>query len=91
MQTPALPDPAMLLSSDELTQILLRAGARLVSIGEHGNLLAIRHRLVFVRQARYVESRELGDVLRSAGITMATCREQLTDCRKQLTELERPA
>jgi hypothetical protein len=79
MQTPALPDPALLLSSDELTQVLLRAGAHHVSTGEHGNFMSIRHRLVFVRQARYVESRELGDVLRWAGMTMATCREHLAE------------
>jgi hypothetical protein len=54
-------------SSDELTDILVHVGARFVSRHEHGDFLAVRRRLVFVRRASVVRDGELRDVLRSAG------------------------
>jgi len=73
--TPA--DPGLLLSTEQLTAIVVRAGARVVSTNEHGNFLAIRRHLVFVPRARFVGARDLADVLGAAGMTTATCRELL--------------
>jgi len=70
-------DPGFLLSSEQLTAIMVRAGARVVSTNEYGNFLAIRRHLVFVPRARFIGARDLADVLGAAGMTTATCRELL--------------
>jgi hypothetical protein len=76
-QPTALPS----MTGDELTDVLLRLGGRLVAHEGHGDFLAIRHHLVFVRSATFVEQRELWDVLRAAGVTASELQDVLADAR----------
>ena len=69
------------LSSEELTDVLLHSGARLVARHEHGDFLAVRRRLVFVKKTPFVQERELYDVLRSAAVTTARMQELLAELR----------
>jgi hypothetical protein len=79
--------PIASMTSDELTDVLLRMGARLVASQANGNFLAIRYRLVFVRTATVVGQRELSDVLRAAATTPARLRELLGEARASASSI----
>jgi hypothetical protein len=69
------------LSSDELTDVLLQSGARLVARHDHGDFLAVRRRLVFVKKTAFVQDSELRDALHSAAVTAARLQELLAQLR----------
>ncbi|HEX8796916.1 MAG TPA: hypothetical protein VF765_38455 [Polyangiaceae bacterium] len=66
-------------SSDELVATLVRAGGRVLARQEHGVLLAIRRRLVFVPSASWVSEAVLADSLRAARLTPESFRELRAD------------
>ncbi len=70
------------VSGDELTAVLVSHGARLVAHQEHGDFLAIRRRLVFVRRAPALALVEIVDALRMAAMTPARLHEMLHDLRR---------
>lgn len=54
---------------DDLVDVLLRSGARLLSRQGHGVLLKVRKRLVFIPATPRVPEPTLADALRHAGLT----------------------
>jgi hypothetical protein len=69
------------LSSDEMSRILQRCGARLVAQTDHGQLFVAHRRLIFVRHADAMPSIDLGDIVRTAWIAPARIRELLEEMR----------
>jgi hypothetical protein len=69
------------LSSDEMSSILQRCGARVVARTDHGQLLAAHRRLIFVRHTDALPTDELGDIVRTAWIAPARVRELLEEMR----------
>jgi hypothetical protein len=56
------------LSTDELVELLVRAGARILARQDHGIFLGVRRRLVFLRRVSVIGVVELDDALRAAAI-----------------------
>jgi hypothetical protein len=71
--------PAM--SSDELSTILERCGARIVAHTDHGVLFAAQRRLILVRRAAVVAANDMGDVVRCASLAPAKLRVMLAEVR----------
>src|ERR1700728_2977541 len=71
--------PAM--SSDELSMILERCGARVVAHTDHGLLFAAQRRLILIRHAAVVAANDMRDVVKCASIAPAKLSELLADIR----------
>ncbi len=69
------------MSSDELSAILQRCGARIVAHTDHGVLFAARRRLILVRHAAVVAATDMGDVVRCASLAPARLRVMLAEVR----------
>jgi hypothetical protein len=69
------------ISSDEMSSILLSCGAQVVGRTDHGQLFALRRRLIFLRHSHAVAANDLHDVLRSASIPPGMLGGMLTDLR----------
>src|SRR5579862_7821836 len=54
------------LSSEDLVQVLLRGGAKVLARAEHGVFLEVRRHLIFLRRGPVVGRSELRDALRAA-------------------------
>src|SRR5260370_13541678 len=65
---PRTPESFVAISSEDLVQLLLRGGARIVARQDHGVMLDAEHRLIFLRHTPLVDRRELLDALRAADI-----------------------
>jgi len=66
--TPQDPDSLVAISSENLVELLLRGGAKIVARQDHGVMLHAEHRLIFLRHAPVVDRKELVDALRAADI-----------------------
>jgi hypothetical protein len=71
------------LSSEELVQVLLRGGARVLARQEHGVFLEARRRLIFLRRASVIDAAELEDALRAAAIGPGRFDALLADVRRE--------
>jgi hypothetical protein len=69
------------LSGDELRAILLRSGACLVVRQAHGDLLAVRGHLVFVRRNAVLPAADVRNTLRISGLSYARVLQMLVDLR----------
>jgi hypothetical protein len=67
-RTPRNPEPFVVISTEDLVQLLLRGGATIVARQDHGVMLQAEHRLIFLRHSPVVDRRELVDALRAADI-----------------------
>ena len=56
------------LSCEELVQLLVREGARVLAKPEHGVFLEVRRRLIFLRRGPVIGRIELRDALHAAEI-----------------------
>jgi hypothetical protein len=66
--TPRSPESFVAISSEDLVQLLLMGGGKVLARQDHGVMIQAQHHLIFLRHAPIVEGRELVDALRSAGI-----------------------
>jgi hypothetical protein len=69
------------LSSEEMTIILERCGARVVARTDHGLLFAAHRHLFLLREAPAVADEDLGDIVRCARISAARLGELLAELR----------
>lgn len=69
------------ITSDEMSNILQRCGARRIAQTDHGQLFAVRRRLILLRHSQAVASNDLHDILRSASISAGSFSEMLADVR----------
>jgi hypothetical protein len=69
------------LSGDELRAILLRSGGLLVARQVHGDLLAVRKHLVFVRRNAFLPAADVRDALRISGLTHTRVLQILVELR----------
>jgi len=66
--TPRSPDSSGAISSEDLVQLLLMGGGKVLARQDHGVMLQAHHHLIFLRHAPIVDGKELMDALRSADI-----------------------
>ena len=65
----SVPDrPPERLSTDELVELLLRGGAKVVAKLDHGIFLEAHRHLIFLRRTPVISGAELDDALRAAAI-----------------------
>jgi hypothetical protein len=70
------------LTAEELVQVLLQGGARLLATQEHGVFLEAQRHLIFLRRGSLVTEMELEDALRSAAIGPGRFDTLLADVRR---------
>jgi hypothetical protein len=71
------------MSSDEMSIILERCGARVVARTDHGLLFAANRHLILIRHCPVVAANDLGDIVRSASIAPARLSELLAEVRSE--------
>ena len=76
------------MSSDEMSIILERCGARVVARTDHGLLFAAQRHLIFISHSTVVSSNDLGDIVRSASIPPARLSELLAEVRSEKREAQ---
>ena len=69
------------VSSEELIELLVANGARILASRYYGVLFKSNHKLIFVRRARVMEPNALDDILQAANIGPGRFDRLLSDLR----------